>query len=137
MKAELQIQRVEDLLEWMEVNADGYTAKQSIDWLIDSMGTLCSYMAFVNGQMTVAKKALNTQKVQAYNALVMSSKAQEKYFSPMLAKDYVAAKCHEAQYNYDVCERASRTIVHTIEALRTCISALKEEAKIVSYSGQV
>lgn len=130
MIAQLQIKRVEDCLEWLETSADDYTSTQSINWLIDQMGLLCKAMAFVNGQMSVAKKELNQLKISAYNSLVMSSVAQEHYFAPSLAKDYIASKVEVAQYNYDVCERCSRTIIHTIEALRTCISALKEEIKV-------
>lgn len=133
MKPELQIQKVEDDMEWLESAAEQYTASQSIPWMIDQVGQLCSKMAFVNSQMTVAKKELNKKKVAEYNTLVLSSHANQQYFSPMLAKDYVAANCEEEQYNYDVCERASRTITHTLDALRSCLSALKEEAKINSY----
>jgi hypothetical protein len=133
MQAELQIKRVEDAMEWLESAADGYTASQSIAWLIDQMGMLCKSLAFVNGQMAVAKKILNKAKVKAYNTLVTSSEANREYFSAMLAKDYISAKIEQEQYDYDICERCSRTLLHTIEALRTCISALKEEAKVTNY----
>jgi hypothetical protein len=133
MQAELQIKRVEDCMEWLESAADSYTASQSINWLIDQMGMLCKSLAFVNGQMAVAKKILNKAKVRAYNTLVTSSEANREYYSAMLAKDYISAKIEQEQYDYDICERCSRTVLHTIEALRTCISALKEEAKVTNY----
>jgi hypothetical protein len=133
MQAELQIKRVEDCLEWLESAADGYTASQSIAWLIDQVGLLCKSLAFVNNQMAVAKKVLNKAKVRAYNTLVTSSEANREYYSASLAKDYISAKIEQEQYDYDVCERCSRTLLHTIEALRTCISALKEEAKTTHY----
>jgi hypothetical protein len=133
MQAELQIKRVEDCMEWLESQADSYTATQSIAWLIDQMGALCKSLAFVNNQMAVAKKVLNKAKVRAYNTLVTSSEANREYYSAMLAKDYISAKIEQEQYDYDICERCSRTVLHTIEALRTCISALKEEAKVTNY----
>lgn len=133
MIAQLQISRVEDCAEWLEKSADDYTHSQSIHWLIDQVGLLCNSMAFVNNQMAVAKKELNRTKSRAYETWVMSSSANQEWFSPSIAKDYVASKCEKEQYNYDVCERTSRTITHTLEALRTCISALKEESKIASY----
>lgn len=136
MQAELQIKRVEDAFEWLESEADNYTASQSIAWLIDQMGQLCKSLAFVNSQMAVAKKILNKKKVGAYNTLICSSVANETYFSPMLAKDYISARIEQEQYDYDICERCSRTVLHTIEALRTCISALKEEAKVAGYADQ-
>lgn len=123
-------------MEWLESAADGYTASQSIAWLIDQMGMLCKSLAFVNGQMAVAKKILNKAKVRAYNTLVTSSEANREYYGVSLAKDYINAKIEQEQYDYDICERCSRTVLHTIEALRTCISALKEEAKISNYAGQ-
>ena len=133
MQAELQIKRVEDCLEWLETAADGYTATQSISWLIDKVGMLCKSLAFVNNQMAVAKKILNKAKVRAYNTLVTSSEANREYYSASLAKDYISAKIEQEQYDYDICERCSRTLLHTIEALRTCISALKEEVKTTHY----
>lgn len=137
MQAELQIKRVEDAMEWLESAADGYTASQSISWLIDQMGMLCKSLAFVNNQMAVAKKILNKAKVRAYNTLVGSSDANREYFSPMLAKDYISAKIEQQQYDYDMCERCSRTLLHTIEALRTCISALKVENQTSNYQQNV
>lgn len=133
MKATLQIERVEACAEWLESSAEDYTASQSIGWLIDQMGTLCKSMAFVNTQMAVAKEALLQRKTKAYNDLICSEVANAAYFAPSLAKDFIAAKCSKEQYEYDVCERTSRTITHTIEALRTCISAAKEEIRTMNY----
>lgn len=133
MQAELQIKRVEDCLEYLESAADGYTASQSISWLIDQVGILCKSLAFVNNQMAVAKKLLNKKKVQVYNNLLCSSMANNEFFSPSVIKDYVSARIEQEQYDYDITERCSRTLLHTIEALRTCISALKEEMKTTSY----
>lgn len=136
MKAELQIKRVEDCAEWLEQAAEDYNATQSVHWLIDQLGTLCKSMAFINGQMAVAKQVLNNRKRIAYELLVSSTVAEASYFAPSLAKDYISAKVSEEQYNYDLCERTSRTIVHTVEALRSCISALKEEIKLEGYANQ-
>lgn len=133
MQAQLQINRVESCLEWLEKSAEDYTASQSINWLIDQMGQLCQSLAFIGNQMAVAKRMLNKAKVKAYNTLITSSEANRIYFSPMLAKDYVGAKIEKEQYDYDVCERCSRVLVHTIDALRTCISALKIETQSMSY----
>lgn len=136
MPGALNIKRVESCLDWLEKSAGGYTASQSIGWLIDQLGELCAALPFVNNQMAIAKFILNGNKVKAYNTLVTSSVANETFFAPSLAKDYIGAKVREDQYNYDICERASRTLVHTIEALRTAISALKEEVKVLSYANQ-
>lgn len=133
MKAKLQIDRVESCAEWLETSAEDYTATQSIGWLIDQMGMLCKSMAFVNTQMAVSKELLLQKRSKAYNDLICSEVANAAYFAPSLAKDYIASKCSKEQYEYDVCERTSRTLVHTIEALRTCISAAKEELRTTNY----
>lgn len=132
MIATLQISKVEDTAEWLESVADGYTASQSIHWLVDQVGTLCGKMAFVNSQMATAKKELSAAKRKTFE----SAKTAHSNLPPSLLKDYVASLCEQQQYNYDVCERTSRTIVHTLDVLRTCISALKEEVKLSSYQGQ-
>lgn len=136
MKAELQIERVESCAEWLETSAEDYTASQSIGWLIDQMGTLCKSMAFINTQMAVAKELLMKKKSKAYNDLICSEVANEDYFAPSLAKDYIAGKCSKEQYEYDICERTSRTIIHTIDCIRTAISAAKEEVKTMHYQQQ-
>lgn len=123
-------------MEWLEKSADGYSATQSIGWLIDQLGELCKAMPFINNQMAIAKYILNTKKHKAYETLAASSVANEKYYAPSLAKDYIATKVNVDQYNYDICERCSRTIVHTVEAIRTAISALKEEIKLEGYASQ-
>lgn len=124
-------------MEWLEVNAETYDGQASITWYIDQLGVLCKSMAFVNGQMAEAKRLLNKKKITAYESLAASSVANEQYFAPSLAKDYIGAKLLDEQYEYDLCERCSRTITHTIDAIRTIISSLKEEMKIASYQGQV
>src|ERR1044072_2387018 len=124
MQAELQIKKVEDIMELLESAADSYVASQSIPWLIDQVGLLCKYMAFVNNQMAVAKKQFNKKKTQVYNNLLLSNSANKEFFSPSVIKDYVNAKLEQEEYHYDITERCSRTVLHTIEALRTCISAL-------------
>lgn len=133
MKAELQIERVEACAEWLETSAEDYTASQSIGWLIDQMGVLCKSMAFVNTQMAVAKELLLKRKAKAYNDLICSEVANAAYFAPSLAKDFIAAKCSQEQYEYEICERTSRSIVHTIDCIRTAISAAKEEVKTMNY----
>jgi len=135
MIAELQIKKVEDCAEWLQAAAEGYMASQSISWLIDQMGMLCKSLAFVNNQQAVAKKILNERKVKVYHNMIGSSIANSVYFAPSLAKDFIQARLSKEQYEYDLCERTSRVIVHTIEAMRTCISALKEEMITTKYSG--
>lgn len=137
MRSQLQIKRVQDCVEWLQLTAEHYTGSQSISWYIDQLGMLCKSLAFINEQMAVAKQVLNKKKITAYESLVTSSIANQEYFAPSLAKDYIGAKCEQEQFDYDLTERCSRTLTHTIEAIRSILSALKEEMKIESYSQSV
>lgn len=123
---------MEDCSNWLQ-EGETFTHSQSINFLIDKLGELSVSLAFINNQMAVAKRLLNNRKVEAYLTLVGSSVANEQYFAPSLAKDYIAAQCATEAYNYDLCERTSRSIVHTIDAVRTAISALKEDMKTMNY----
>lgn len=126
MKPVLQIKRVEDSHEWLEKVADECTAMQSISWYIDHIGTLSKSLAFINTQMAVAKLELNAAKGNAYDAIMQSGLE----LSPSILKDYVNAQLKEHQYNFDICDRARSTIERTIDAVRTCASALKTEYAI-------
>lgn len=121
-------------MTWLQGN-ETFTHSDSISFLIDKLGELTVSLSFINNQMAIAKRALNIRKVEAYHSLIASETANEKYFAPSLAKDFISAKLDKEQYEYDLCERCSRSIVHTIDAIRTAISALKEDAKMVQYSG--
>lgn len=123
---DLQIDKVEDVMNDL-IGDEAYTHSQSLNFLIDKMGELSVSLAFVNNQMAIAKAALNVSKVKAYHDLISSSVANEQYFAPSLAKDYINGKLAKEHYAYDLCERCSRTVVHKIDSLRTAISALKLE----------
>jgi hypothetical protein len=132
----LQIERIEQCATWLESNADKYEQVQSITVLIEDVGRLVNVLAFANGQMAIAKRKLNEAKKKVYESLIASQRAAGFELSPMLARDYVSTRIAEEQYAYDMAERCSRTATHTLEALRTCISALKEEVRSASW-GQV
>lgn len=136
---ELPVLKGKRIVVWFSCGAASAIAAQktekiqSITLLIEDVGTLVKVMAFVNNQMAIAKKELNEAKTREYQNVMASLEAQGKNGAPSLVKDYVNSKCSTQMYHYDLCERCSRTIVHTIEALRTCISALKTEAQYSSY----
>ena len=132
----VEIKRLENAHTWLTElfsEADEFKA-QNIGVLITKMNMLCNALPFVNNQMAVAKKLLNEKKVTAYHRLKISSEANREYFSASLAKDYIGALCNNEQYAFDLAERCSRSITHLIQALITCISALKEEIKFTAYA---
>lgn len=132
MSSILQIERVKACMEWLEMSAEHYDGQGSITWYIDQLGLLCKSLPFINGQMAEAKRVLNKKKIAAYESLATSSVANQEYFAPSLAKDYISAKCLDEQYEYDLCERCSRTIVHMIDSVRTIVSALKTEMQYIN-----
>lgn len=109
-----------------------FTQTDDIGAMIDKLGEWSAQLAFVNAEWAKAKLALNRRKVEAYNTLSGSSVANQVYYAPSLAKDYVSAKCMDENYQTDLCERASRSLVHSIDAIRTAISAMKLEAQYVN-----
>lgn len=136
MKA-FDIKRVEDGLTWLQTEFEQTGEIQSIDVLIQKLDSINSAISWAGEQMAIAKKNWNLKKVFAYHSLLASSVANEKYWAPSLGKDYVAAQCHQEQYEYDLCERFTRSLVHISDNVRTAISALKEQLKLESYSQPV
>lgn len=128
MKPKLQIKRVEDCHEWLETIADSYTNMQSIAWYIDHIGILLKSFAFINTQVAVAYEVLQENKKSAYQEFMFSTKAAGLDYAPSLVKDYISSAISKDQYNFDVCDRCRSTLQLTIEALRSCLSALKQEA---------
>lgn len=131
------IKKIEDGFVWLRSEFDDTGEIQSIDVLIQKLDAINSCLAWSGEQMAIAKKLLNEAKVKSYHKLQMSSASQEKYYAPSLAKDYVSAQCHNENYSYDMAERFCRALVHIAENLRTAISALKEQAKLDSYTQNV
>jgi hypothetical protein len=131
---ELNIKRIEEGLNWLQNEFESTGEIQSVDVLIQQLGAINSCIAWSGEQMAIAKKNLNLKKVGAYHALIASETANEKYFAPSLGKDYISARCHQEQYEYDLCERFTRSLVHISDNVRTSISALKEQMKLSQYS---
>ena len=131
----IQLDRLIACMEYLEQNAEKYEKQQSIDSLIYDVGILIKSLAFCNGQMVASKRILLDAKARAYQQMVNGKNPISN--SPMLAKDYVASLVAEEQMQYDLAERASRTISRTIEALQTCISALKVEYQATSFAARM
>lgn len=94
---------------------------------------LTQIMARANFLMAEYNRKFREEKKTAYLKLSASSHAQNKYFAPSLAKDYVDSQCSETGYIYDLAERTSRTCVHTSDCIRTVISSLKSERVFSQY----
>lgn len=94
---------------------------------------LTNIMARANFLMAEYNKKFREEKKAAYEKLAKSRHAEQRYYAPSLAKDYIDSQCSESGYIYDLAERVSRLCNHTIEAIRTIISSLKSERSFAQY----
>ena len=133
----LDIKRVEEGFQWLQSEFENTGEIQSVDILIQKLDAINSCIAWAGEQMAIAKNNWNLKKVESYHTLITSETANESYYAPSLAKDYIAARCHQEQYEYDLCERFTRAMVHISDNCRTCISALKQQMISSSYSQSV
>ncbi len=131
------IKRIESGFQWLQNEFDNSGEIQSIDVLIQRLDAINSSLAWSGEQMAISKKLLNEAKVKAYHKLQLSGASQGKQYPVSLAKDYISAQCGAENYNFDMCERFTRALVHIGDNLRTAVSALKEQAKMDSYSQNV
>ena len=95
---------------------------------------LTNIMARANYLMAEYQRKFREEKRAAYLKLTASSHAQQQYYAPSLAKDFVDSQCSESGYVYDLAERVSRLCSHVIDAVRTIISSLKSERAFANYA---
>ena len=58
------------------------------------------------------------------------------FFTPSILKEYINSRTAEYMALVTRCERGNSAITHTLDALRSILSHLKEERKIQNYAGQ-
>jgi len=95
---------------------------------------LTNFMARANFLMADYQRKFRAEKKAAYLKLTVSSHAQQQYYAPSLAKDFIDAQCGDSGYIFDLAERLSRLCTHTIDAMRTIISSLKSEREFAQYN---
>lgn len=113
-----------------------YSNISSIDVLLEYGFKLAQWIAFSGEAMAEAKERLHKARKAAYLKVEFSLNAQGKKWSPMLAKDYVNDCCYEENGYYELCERTNRTATHTLDLVRTAISALKTELQTMTFNSQ-
>ena len=89
--------------------------------------SLTNIIARSNQLMAEYQRKNRENKKAAYLKLIASQYANNANFTKTNAKDYVDACCANSGYLYDLAERTSRAAYHTIEAVRTIVSSLKNE----------
>ena len=94
---------------------------------------LTNKQARANFIMAEYKRKMRQEKAANYIALSKSYQSANKLFAPSLARDYIDAQSSDVSFVYDLAERLSRCITHTIDALRTIISSLKSERSFAQF----
>lgn len=116
------------------IEASNYAMYEASQTLIYSeMCDLAAWKSFVGKMWAEYRRELNELKVKAYNNLIASQRAVNKDIPVSLAKDYIAAKCGEAQYYVDFTDRVNANIGYSLDALRSILSALKQEMATAQF----
>lgn len=110
-----------------------YSDVQSIDLLLEYGFQLTSWIAFTAEAMAEAKENLHKTRANLYKSVNEEMSKRPKAPAPSLVKDYINDKCHKENGYYELCERANRAATHSMELVRTAVSALKQEMFQKSY----
>jgi hypothetical protein len=106
-----------------------------IPTMLTAQSVLVTYLASTAALVAESGKLHNQAKVKAYLALKTSSEANRDYYSPMLAKDYISARCGDEHYAYEYAQRMNSAVTHALDACRTAISAEKALLSNLNYQG--
>jgi len=123
------------LKELNDINA--YVLKgipdNDMQMMLSCGSTLVTYIASTAAMVAESGKLFNQAKTNAYHVLALSSVANQKYYSPSLAKDYINSKCSEAGYVYELACRMNAAVTHSLDMIRTAISAEKQLLANLNY----
>lgn len=106
-----------------------YASLGTIDALLTYGFEVKAFLAASGEAMADAKEQLHIARRDAYLKVEGSLIAQDRKWNVSLMKDYVNDCCAKHNAYFLLCERTNRTAVHTLDLVRTAISALKEEMK--------
>ena len=122
MNKQVEIKAILNTIEGMK-----YSSVQSIDLLLAYGFQLTSWIAFTAEAMAEAKEALHKSRAVKYRVVIDEMVKQGKSASPSIINQYVSDKCYQEHGYYELCERANRAATHSMDLVRTAISALKQE----------
>jgi hypothetical protein len=111
-----------------EIQDTSYNDVDSIELLLQYGFRLSGYQSFSGECMSEAKELLHAAKRKAYLRVMGSLEANGKTKQPvMLIKDYVLDLCSKEAAYYELCDRCNSACTHTLDFIRTAVSALKME----------
>lgn len=126
MNKQAEINRILATIGTME-----YSQLQSIDVLLEYGFKLAGWVAFSAEAMAEAKEILHKTRSEKYKTTLQQLQKDGKKPAPSILKDYINDKCYAEHSYYELCERTNRAATHSIELVRTAVSALKQDR----YSG--
>ena len=131
MRTKEQMNR--ELVEMNEFLSKGIP-DSDISLMLTTLSTLVTYLA--SSASLVAESGLyyNQAKYKAFNGLTNAKDANGKAKPASLIKEYIQSKCSNEGFVYEFAQRLNAAITHTIEAVRTAISAEKSLNHSMSYS---
>lgn len=94
---------------------------------------LVAYLARSASIMAEAKKLNDQEKARQYRILYPLIQRRDSKLTPMMVKDYVEAQCWEHGEILTLAERINRAITHTLDFIRSCMSA---EKQLLAIEGQ-
>jgi hypothetical protein len=106
---------------------------QSISQLIEVGQEAAVYIAYSGGEVARCKRAYLNAKRAAYNTAITKLKEQNKDVPPSLVKDYITTIVAKEEEAFILADRVNASLTHTLDFIRTCISALKAEMQSLSY----
>lgn len=98
--------------------------------------SLNAWKSFTGKLMAEAKRELLESKEAAYNKILTSGDKTYKTLATSLLKDYISTKAANLQYEYDLAERTNSACSHSMEGMRSILSALKQEMSSNMYQSQ-
>lgn len=114
-----------------EIRTTEYSTIQSIDLLLEYGFRLASYLSFSGEAMAEAKEILHDKRAAA---LLRVDKDLNRKVGPSLMRDYINDLCSKDNAYFLLCERCNKACTHTLDLIRTAVSALKQESIVSSYS---
>lgn len=128
-------QQIEKELYEMQTFIEGLEGSdvKDISILSQILLTLSSKLARSANLVAEAGMIASTAKRKAYLNFSETAKAQGLDFSASIVKDFVATQCGEEMRCESYADRINSSLVHSMDAVRSILSAAKTEFATLSY----
>lgn len=121
---------LKEIDNWLQkINPD---QMQAITPLIELGAQIAQYIAYTGSEVSKLKRSYQKAKKQAYYTTLERLKKEGKDVAPSLVKDYVGTLVADEEEQLILAERLNAALTHTLDFIRTCISALKTEMQTIN-----